>query len=390
MAEVHLIREDDRELRFAHRPAWGLLIALLGGVVAWAAWEKGKDETAQWIGALAGGSFFLIGLGAAFWRYELTLDLLSRTYTRRKGFWPSPSHDQGSFRDIENISLQIEYRRTSSKSNQTSAVWIVGLKLRSDEKPIRLAEEMNEEKGYQRFESIAKKLQVNAVDCTVSPPKTIAWDRLDQSVASSAEGRDQLRARSLSIAPLPHGSRIEFTDIPGERAIVLPALGINSGTVILTLFGLLFMALAAFFLYAKIIGVPIKESRQGLGWLVTIVFFVAGAGISALGIFAGAARDVIREECGAITFAFRVFGREMLAKRIEKLEIEEIAIKESASQSGGSTIASGRITLRKRTGGVARMEVVVRSDRHIARLGGDLTGEEREWLRDSLHDLATR
>jgi len=376
-------------MRFAHRPLGGVVIALIGAGIGWVVVVKAVDATAHWIGGIAGGFFALIGMGAAFWRYELTFDLLSRTYSRRKGFWPNPKQDQGSFQDIESVTLNVDYRSSSSKSSSVRANWQIGLKLRTDANPIRMAEEISEEKAYRRFESLAKKLRIPAVDRTGAQEKVLAWDELDSSFASRKQALQEGFASSREIPSLPAGSRVEFSSEPGARTIRLPGLGFNSGSVFFFLFGMVFFSFAAFFGWAKWTrAVPVHESSPTVGWVVVAVFSFIGLGIAGLGIFAGAARDCVREEPGALIFAQQVFGRECLVHRLEKREVEDVSIKEATYQSGRPSITIGKTTLRRSSGGKARMEVVVRSDKYVARLGGDLSDVEREWLLAALTAMA--
>ncbi|GEM_PF-3789171 len=72
MAEVHLVRENASEMHFAHRPGLGLLFAALGAGFAWLFWARAGDAAGRWVGLVAGLVFAAAGVGAAFWRYELT------------------------------------------------------------------------------------------------------------------------------------------------------------------------------------------------------------------------------------------------------------------------------------------------------------------------------
>lgn len=47
MPEVHLIRENEREMHFAHRPMAGIVIALIGGGLGWFFWERAGDTTGR-------------------------------------------------------------------------------------------------------------------------------------------------------------------------------------------------------------------------------------------------------------------------------------------------------------------------------------------------------
>jgi hypothetical protein len=385
MAEVHLIRENASELHFAHRPMAGLVLAVIGAGFGWFFWARAGEDSGRWIGLLVSLFFAAVGMGAAFWRYELTFDLLQRRYTRRQGFWPSPKEEQGAFDEIDNVTLSLEYRRTSSKSSSTSAVWMVGIKLRHDPQPIKVAEEWQEEKGYARFESLAKALRVNAVDATTGIPQAVRGEQLDVSLAQRA-GSSESREEVPAIMQLPPESRIEFTNVPGARIIRLPAAGLSFGGLFLALFGFIFFFAAGFFAWAKAGGMPVRENPPGAAWVIIPVFAVIGLGVMALGAFAMSARDVIREESGALVFSFEALGRHWLLQRIEKREIELVAFRDPARLSGGSTVRVGGMNVPGRA--VSRQEILVRSDRVAKRIGGELSDREREWLRNTLRAMA--
>jgi hypothetical protein len=105
--EVYLIKENDREMFFAHRPLTGLVFMLIGmGFVYFFSFSTlVKEPVARWVFSAGGALFALVGFGAVLWRYELRLDLLGRTYSGRKGFWPNPVPDKPEL-EIENWKLQ--------------------------------------------------------------------------------------------------------------------------------------------------------------------------------------------------------------------------------------------------------------------------------------------
>ncbi len=90
---------------FAHRPLTGVVFMLIGmGIVYFFSFSTPiKDQVARWVFSAGGALFALMGFGAALWRYELRLDLLGRTYSGRKGFWPNPKSLKGSLDDLERI-----------------------------------------------------------------------------------------------------------------------------------------------------------------------------------------------------------------------------------------------------------------------------------------------
>lgn len=389
MADVHLIRETESEVTFAHQPLSGVVFTLFGGVFAAIGYWGIPAGIGKWVFTGVGLVFVFIGITAMFWRHELRFDLHARRYTRRKGFWPAPALTEGGLEEIEGVLLVQEERRAK---NHTYLVWVVKLPFRGEEKPVSVAEERDEAKGYRRAESLAKRLRVSLLDRTAMPERVTPWDKLDETVAdrAAAVSKGWSFAARLS-APLP-GSRIQFDQTPSRRAILLPPAGLNFLSVFLALFGLAFAAFGGFFLYAKVSGMPVRENPEGAVWVIAPVFLAIGLGTVLIGVATASGRALVREEGDTLIFGWRALGREWLPKKFAKREIEQIEVRvaaETASRSGprlrmgGASIPLGRST---HTPG---QEVLVRSDRAAVRLGKNLSDEERQWLRDALTALAS-
>lgn len=387
--EVQLVRENESEVYFAHRPLGGVVLALIGAGIAWVAWAKARDTTGQWIGLIGGGVFALIGIGAALWRYELRLDLGSRRYTRRKGFWPSPRRTEGGLEEIEGVALDREERRAK---NHTYLVWVVKLAFRG-EKPVSVHEARDEAEGYGRAESLAKRLRMPLRDRTEMPERVTEWEKLDETLAERAAAQAKGWSTAASVSRPPLGSRIQFDETPTQRRIELPAAGVNLAAVLLWVFGLGFGSFGGFFLWAKVTGaVPVKENTPGVAWIIAPLFMLFGLGFVLLGVLAAVAREVVQEEGDTLAIGTRGLGRDWLMKRFAKREIEQIEVRVAAVSTGGRR-------RRLRVGGVAvgtegapqapGQEVMVRSDRALARLGRGLRDEERQWLRDTLAAMAS-
>ena len=122
--EAYLIRENDREIYFAHRPQYAVVLLLTGAAIVYYFFfsDAVEDQTARWIFTAAGAFFALIGLVAALWRYELRLDLLTRTYSGRKGFWPNPRPLRGLLDEMEGVILTSRIDR-SDGSSATRSPW---------------------------------------------------------------------------------------------------------------------------------------------------------------------------------------------------------------------------------------------------------------------------
>lgn len=387
MPDVYLIREDEREMYFAFPSKTGIVFAGFGGLFAVVGWFI-PDAAGRWIFVGVGLLFLAIGIAAALWRHELRFDLMARRYTRLRGFWPTPRLMEGSLDEVEGVILVQEERTSSSKhGSHTYIVWVAKLPFRGEEKPVDVHESRDEAEAYRRAESLAKKLHISLMDRTQIEERVIAPDKLDETLAQRLAAKSKGWGFATSVSGPPMGSRIVYDDTPPRRTILLPPIGYNFLTIFLVLFGLLFAAAGGFVLYAKLTGMDISENPEGAGWIIAPIFILIGAGIALLGAAISTGRDAVREEGDALLFVWSALGRDWRTKRIPKHEVEEIDIRYTAEPATGrrSRVNVGNIGVA--LGGGARtpnQEVVVRSDRHVARLGKGLSGEEQQWLRDAL------
>ncbi|MGH9790808.1 MAG: hypothetical protein ACRD5W_06320, partial [Candidatus Acidiferrales bacterium] len=196
---------------------------------------------------------------------------------------------------------------------------------------------------------------------------------------------------SASVSAPLAGSRIQYDHTPSRRTILLPAAGVSFISVFLVVFGLVFAGVGGFTLWVKASGAAIKESSEGAAWIVGAVFLLIGLGIALLGLLVTGMRDVVREDGDALVFASSAMGREWMAKRITKREIEQIEIRyaaEPAWRSRGRLRIGGVSAPLGRTAVAPKQEIVVRSDAHVARLGKNLSDEEKQWLSDALTAMA--
>jgi len=392
MADVHLVRETEGEIAFAHPPAAGVVFAVIGGVFAAIGYFAIDDSVGAWVFTGVGLLFVAIGIGGAFWRHELRLDLNARRYSRLKGFWPSPKLREGGLEEIEGVALQTEERRSK---DHTYTVWVVKLPFRGEEEPVSVHEARDEMGGYARAESLAKKLRVPLLDRTEMPERVTPWEKLDETVADRVAAQSKGWGVPSSVgAPPPAsfgGSRIFYDQTPSRRVILLPAMGMNALSIFLGLFGLAFAAGGGFFLYAMLSGMPVNESPEGAGWVIAPVFILIGLGTVTFGYAAAAARGVVREDGDTLAIGMRVLGRDWGMKRFVKREIEQVELRiaaEPARRSGRLRVGGASIAMGS-SPSTPGQEVLVRSDRAVARLGKNLTDEERQWLRDALTSMAS-
>ncbi len=389
MADVQVVRETESEIYLAHHPLGGVVFAVIGGVFAAIGYMAIADGVGKWVFTGMGLVFVAIGIGGALWRYELRLDLNARRYTRRKGFWPSPTLTEGGLEEIEGVVLVTEERRSK---NHSYTVWVVKLPFRGEEEPLSVGEERGEAEGYQRAESLAKRLRMPLLDRTEMPERVTPWDKLDETVADRAAAKSKGWGLPTSVSGPPAGSQIHFDETPGRRTILLPPMGINVLSVFLGLFGLAFAAGGGFFLYAKLSGMPVNENPEGAVWVIAPVFLSIGLGVVTIAAATARGRALVREDGDTLAIGWRALGRDWGLKRFAKREIEQIEVRVAAEATsrgrgrlriGGASVALGSAP------STPGQEVMVRSDQAVARLGKNLTDEERQWLRDALVGMAS-
>lgn len=376
MPDVFLRRQSDSELRFAHSILSGWIFAAIGCAgVYFGVWQT-DSAMVKWLGIGMGGLFALMGVGGALWRYELTLDLMARSYRRRRGFWPTPRKLQGSLSELRGVLLTRSWRMGD---NSQHPIWVVNLEFQGWDKPVSFYETTSERKGYRKLEELARRLQIPAIDRTGDRETTRSPYELDRSVVD--RGRDPGKAEPIhTIEEPPPGSGIEWVKPEiGAPMIVLPALGFNVGSLVLIFFGLPFLSLGALALASAVgwTGIEVHGSLAAK-WIVGSVFVLIGAAMLAGVVFGGIAREIIRDDGDAIRITLRAFGWHYRKRRLLTREIEEISVKPSGSSQ--SRASSGPV----------KTEVVLRTDDEVTRIGGDLQPDSQHWLSRTLLALARR
>ncbi len=362
--QVNLIREDDREMFFAHRPLAGIVFMLIGGAVIYffSTSPLVNEQLARWIFAAAGVLFVLAGFGAALWRCELRLDLAARTYRRRKGFWPAPKDLRGSLDELEAVTLSSRMERSDKN---TYTVWSVSLKFRTWEEQARIMESRNDVAACRTLEHYAKKLRVPVIDGSGTQVRATQWTDVDRPL------KDQ-PGRPAVIPSLPPESRIEFTNEPGGRMIKLPSSGLSFAGVFLMLFGTPFFCGGMFFLWMLLFGPPGQvHGPLCLDWILSTVFMLAGAFIIFLGAAGMWGRPFLEEDGSRINYSMTLFGTRMWPQRLLKHEVEEVSIKTAPDNRAD------------------RQELVIRSNAKIIHVNGEgLSGRELDWIRIAISVIA--
>ena len=150
--------QSDCRLKFAARTYMGALaMAVLGGGALSAVYGLSNRLARFYFFACA----IVLLLGAVwrlFWRDDIEIDLVRRSYLRRRGHWPRICGQNGPLDDIAAVSLGLEKRQDSRGG--LLDVWTVGLRFREETKPLLVAEFLKSEPRARDFAAeLAARLQ---------------------------------------------------------------------------------------------------------------------------------------------------------------------------------------------------------------------------------------
>jgi hypothetical protein len=365
---IRVRRESDSEILFAHSPLPGLLTAGVGLAII-AVFVSGEPPPPWWLPALL-GVFPLFGLLAALWRFEVHLDLIRRRFRVHRGYRPWATSHEGSLDEIHSVVLDKAWRRTSSRSGSSERlIWTIDLDA-AKIGPLRVLASSDESEARQRFETLAAKLAIQAVDRSSGEERIPGHEKLDHP-------RSQTRTSGSSPAQAPAppaGSRIETTPGPTGRIIVIPPLGLHPVIILLSLFGLAFAGFALLALAAASGVVPMKVtgSRELLA-VMAVIFVVVGLAIAIAPLAGAFARERIEDGGDHLFFSILIAGRSTRRRMIRKAAIEKVDLRSN--------------TASQRTAG---RELFVRSNDEVIILGRDLDEDALRWLRDALTAMMTR
>jgi hypothetical protein len=245
---VELTRESSRELYFGSRSLNAFLFAVVCGAASWASFRF-LDDIARWLFGGLLGLHAAVGLLLITVRDDLRLDLVSRRYVRRNGFWLAARVMEGSVDEIDAVLLDRE-EHARSDSSRHDLVWVVRLPLPPQNIQVSVFASRGEADAYARAEALAKKLNIPLRDRTDQTERVIAPAHLDEPLvdrlARSTPGT--VPAGGGPVGPPPAGSRIAYDPVPSRRRIVLPASGVGWLSAFFVLFGLPFIAFVVYHL----------------------------------------------------------------------------------------------------------------------------------------------
>jgi hypothetical protein len=366
MNSARIVREDSSGIYLSHTPMVGLVFVAVGGAMAYFGFFRLADDTiGRWMLGGMGIFFAVMGVLAMLWRYELKLDLMTRTYRGRRGFWPSPKVLQGSLDELRGIAIEQMWRKSSSSNGESSEhpSWVLSFDF--GDWSVRFFESRREEMAFAKLEQLARLMQVHVLDRTGDTEMRRAWNELDRSVAESLQSADEKPADPGSPPP----------DSKTLCAIIV--------------FGLMFagFGIAVLLSLTGVWDVPYSGSRV-VGWVLGTVFCLIGLFLMFGAVWGSYAREVVREERDGLIFCLVLLGKRYRQRFIPKREIEEVALKPIATARMHRLQKKKRATATPR--GKGKHEVVVRSDDELVKIGGDLEPDDQDWLLRALTYLATR
>jgi hypothetical protein len=370
-AQMQLVLDDDRHIRFTNPWKWGLAIAFVG-LLVWLFVPLNLTKGFKYWVVLGGAAFTVfVGLAAFLYRDELVLDLVTRAYTLRRGYWPAVREQTRSMNDFRALLLGAELRRNPRGGQYPT--WVISLQCSGVQPDLAVLELRSESQAYGKIESWSRKLGLPAFEIV---------DGREQPLEFKPVARQQpAELGSMQIPMLPSGSRLAFLGAAPTRTIVLPPLGFGLGVLILALFPAitLWMGFAGY--NEAIHHIPPRSTSFATGVVCFGILMVVAL------FFAIFGRTAVREQDDMILVGNSAFGWNYNVKSFAKRDIEEVEIKPTTLSSGAPVFTlSGMRVIGKRPR--ARAELFVHSRNQVVRIGQGLSSQDLQWLHQALLCLA--
>jgi hypothetical protein len=300
-ASMRLRNVSDQRLDFGVSP-WRALFPLIWTLASLLVFFVGKEPLAALLGVLGVVSGLLMAAGFLWWQEALSLELVSRTYSYRRGYWPKVASDEGKLCEIKSVGLDVLVRAGSEGGDVIS--WVISLLFADSAKSIAVANFSVESLAYQRLADLAKRLGLPAVDRTGAQERTVAPGEIEKPLAERAQTRSFMPA-------LPEDNRIAVIGDAPERRIVLPLAGFRVNYAVLALMPLL---------------VPWWTGTLSR-WQFSAPFIGVGVLFALGGIIASLSHREIAETPERLLIDTRLFGIPLATRRFQKRDIVDIELK---------------------------------------------------------------
>jgi hypothetical protein len=298
---MRVVEESDQRLDFGVSPRRAVF-PVIWTLAYLPAFFADNQPTASVVGVFGVVSGLLMIAGFLWWQEALTLDLVSRTYGYRRGYWPKLTSDEGKLSDVKSVGLGVLVR--SGSEGRDVITWVVSLVFADPAKSIAVANFVVEGLAYQRFADLAKRLGLPAVDRTGARERTIAPAEIDKPLAERAEIRHFMPS-------LPEGGRIAVIGDAPDRRIVLPRAGFGLNHIVLPIMPLF---------------VPWWTGTLG-HWQASAPFVGASVLFALCSILASLSHREIAETPESLVISTRVFAIPLAKRRYQKRDIVDIELK---------------------------------------------------------------
>src|SRR5579863_3963901 len=144
--EVKLVHDDDRTMRYVYWWWWSPVVVAIALSIVYMLWTHPTPTFIRLIFSFVFGLMALMCIRSTFTRYELTFDLLTRTYTRRKGIWPNLVQEEGALSEIERVAVDLEIQ--PSGNGNDIRTWVVKIEFHDPAKNVCVAQFQNEAHAY--------------------------------------------------------------------------------------------------------------------------------------------------------------------------------------------------------------------------------------------------
>ncbi|MEW6358989.1 MAG: hypothetical protein AB1696_21835 [Planctomycetota bacterium] len=363
MPNTFILQKFDDQEAVLKSPRWvGLLFAVIGvGVIVGCALGKTYQQHNGWIPFVVGGLFALLGIFAFCYVDECRLDLMNRTYHRKKGFFLSPRFTGSTFDDFDGLLFARE-RRTSSSSKGSSSsytMWCVYLLWRDGDR-ISFGEWRDQLTAHNKLEEFAKKLRLPMIDATGDGRVVRSVEEADVTFRERAAEQKAAGAGAFEFPAPPLDLRVAFSVEGKEIHFILPRVGLGCASIFLGGFAVFWNGIVFTFIIALLTGNAEGMPNAILMFLFLIPFVAVGLGVLFGALYITFARTHVLANPDHIKSYDTFFGRDWRIKTIPCAQIEEVGL-HKADESGNESI-------------------YIRSDQASIDIGSNLRDSDKQWL----------